>query len=132
MKDECRNCFPLKGKYALVTGSSQGIGRSIALKLAANGASVAVTYCKNKAKGEQVVESIRNSGAKAIPVKMNFMNSEEIKSGIDKIYHDFNSIDILVNNAGISGFMGPLADGCIQINGVNHATLLSICNSSGC
>ncbi|WP_088041252.1 3-oxoacyl-[acyl-carrier-protein] reductase [Bacillus sp. EAC] len=92
----------LKGKVALVTGGSRGIGKAIALSLAKNGANVVVNYSGNEAAANQVVEEITALGVKAIAYKANVANSEEVATLIKNTVDEFGSIDILVNNAGIT------------------------------
>lgn len=92
----------LKGKVALVTGGSRGIGKAIALSLAKNGANVVVNYSGNEAAANQVVEEITALGVKAVAYKANVANSEEVASLIKSTVDEFGSIDILVNNAGIT------------------------------
>ncbi|XZF77332.1 3-oxoacyl-[acyl-carrier-protein] reductase [Bacillus sp. AL-1R] len=92
----------LKGKVALVTGGSRGIGRAIALSLAKNGANVVVNYSGNEAAALNVVEEITALGVKAIAFKANVSNSEEVAALVKNTVDEFGSIDILVNNAGIT------------------------------
>lgn len=63
------SCKPLEGKLAFVTGSSRGIGRAIALKLASMGADVIINYYKNKEKAEEVVKEIENLGRKSLAIQ---------------------------------------------------------------
>ena len=100
----------LKDKIALVTGSSQGIGRAIALKLAEQEAHVIVTYSRNLDKGEEVVKTIKSLGGKADLIKLDLQNLDVIEISINGLLKKFNSIDILVNNAGTSGFIGPVVE----------------------
>jgi 3-oxoacyl-[acyl-carrier protein] reductase len=92
----------LKGKVALVTGSSRGVGRAIALAYAKAGASVVVNYSSNKEAGEQVVKEIKDMGSKAILVKADVANSADAEALVTKGIEEFGDLDILVNNAGIS------------------------------
>ena len=92
----------LEGKIALVTGASRGIGRQIALALAAQGATVVVNYNGSAAKAEEVVNEITAAGGKAEAIQCNvadFVKCAELLSGIIKQY---GRLDILVNNAGIT------------------------------
>ena len=97
----------LSGKVAIVTGSSKGIGASIAKHLAAAGASVVVNYSSSKEGADKVVAEIEKAGGKAVAVGANLSKKAEI----DKLFADskkaFGRLDILVNNAGIYEF-GPL------------------------
>jgi 3-oxoacyl-[acyl-carrier protein] reductase len=90
------------GKVALVTGASGGIGGSIALKLSAAGAKVAVHYNKSKQKAEQVLESILATGAEAKLFAGNVSDAEQVQAMFQDIEKEWSSVDILVNNAGIT------------------------------
>jgi 3-oxoacyl-[acyl-carrier protein] reductase len=93
----------LKDKTALITGASRGIGKDIALALAAAGANVAVNYSSSPAKAEEVVKEIEAAGGKAFAVKANVASEEEVKAMFDSVEKTFSStVDILVNNAGIT------------------------------
>ncbi len=94
----------LAGKVALVTGASKGIGAAIALRLADEGALVAVNYNSSKEGADRVVTEIISKGGKAIAVYGNLSKPEEIKSVIDETKISLGAIDILVNNAGIYEF----------------------------
>jgi 3-oxoacyl-[acyl-carrier protein] reductase len=97
----------LKGKVALVTGASKGIGAAIARELAARGAAVAVNYSGSKAAAEKVIAEIKKAGGKAIAVQANVADPASIPSLIDTVATELGPIDVLVNNAGIFEF-GPL------------------------
>jgi len=90
----------LAGKTALVTGGSRGIGAAIALRLAAEGARVAISYASNKTAADAVVAQIEELGSKAIAVKANVASKEDTDSLIAEI-KKLGKIDILVNNAAI-------------------------------
>ncbi|MBW4593997.1 MAG: SDR family oxidoreductase [Brasilonema angustatum HA4187-MV1] len=92
---------PLSEKIAIVTGSSRGIGRAIALKLADNGASVVVNYAGNANKAEEVVAEIENLGVKAIAVQADVSKVTDIQRLFEQTIERFGKVDILVNNAGI-------------------------------
>ena len=94
----------LKGKVALVTGASKGIGASIALELAAQGASVAVNYSGSKDGADKVVAEIKKAGGKAIAVQANVADPDTIGPLIDTVAKQLGPISILVNNAGIYDF----------------------------
>jgi 3-oxoacyl-[acyl-carrier protein] reductase len=93
--------FSLKDKVALVTGASQGIGREIALALAASGASVALA-ARNEEKLASLAEEIAGKGSVAFAVKMDIANAEQIKAGFKAVLEKFGKLDILVNNAAIT------------------------------
>ncbi|TCT26806.1 3-oxoacyl-[acyl-carrier-protein] reductase [Melghiribacillus thermohalophilus] len=92
----------LKGKAALVTGASRGIGRAIALELAKAGAKVAVNYAGSEKKAQEVVDQIRQSGGEAFKIQANVASSDEVTGMVKEVVKQFGSLDILVNNAGIT------------------------------
>ncbi|SES75405.1 3-oxoacyl-[acyl-carrier-protein] reductase [Anaerobranca gottschalkii] len=92
----------LKGKVAVVTGASRGIGKAIALKLAKEGASVVVNYNSSEEEAQKVVNAILEIGGKGIAVRGNIADYNESQQLIEKALEEFQKIDILVNNAGIT------------------------------
>ncbi|MDT0641813.1 3-oxoacyl-ACP reductase family protein [Zunongwangia sp. F363] len=92
----------LKNKVALITGGSRGIGKGIALALAAEGVHVAVNYQHSKDEAEEVCEQIRAEGSKAVAVQADVSEETEVKRLIEEVQNKFGDIDILVNNAGIA------------------------------
>ena len=92
----------LKGKVALVTGSSRGVGRAIALAYAKEGASVVVNYTANQTAGEEVVAAIKKMGGKAALVKADVSKAVDAEALVQKGIDEFGGLDILVNNAGLS------------------------------
>ena len=91
----------LKGKKALVTGASRGIGRGIAEVFAEEGADVAVNYIESAAPAEDVVKGVQALGRKAIAVKGDVSKRADVEAMIDKAWKELGGLDILVNNAGI-------------------------------
>lgn len=91
-----------KDKVVLVTGSSRGIGRSIAVKFAKEGANVVINYKSNKKEAETITEIISNYGTKCICIKADVSKEKEVSSMIEQIIQEFGKIDILVNNAAIA------------------------------
>ena len=91
----------LKGKVALVTGGSRGIGRGIAEIFAEEGADVAINYVSQPNKAEEVAQWIRDKGRRAITVKAHVGNRSEVEAMISRVWQELGPIDILVNNAGI-------------------------------
>jgi NAD(P)-dependent dehydrogenase (short-subunit alcohol dehydrogenase family) len=89
----------LKEKYALVTGSSRGIGRGIALKLAERGAKVAVHYYRNQAAAEATLAKIREHGSDGFLVQADVCHPDEISQMFAKVKSQFGALDIFVNNA---------------------------------
>jgi len=96
--------FDLTGKKALVTGSSRGIGRGIALALACQGADVAVNYRSSEDKAREVVEEIQKMGHNALSVRADVSQKDEVEKMVAETVEKFGKIDILVNNAGIAVF----------------------------
>lgn len=94
--------FCLNGKVALVTGSSRGIGRGIALALAEAGADVVVNCMGNVAAAEEVAEKVRGFGRKALILKGDVSDAAQVQEMFGKIMAEFGRLDILVNNAGTS------------------------------
>lgn len=92
----------LKDKVALVTGGSRGIGRAIALALAEAGADVAINYSGNEAKANEVVAEIEKLGKKAVAIRANVANVEEVEQMVAQVLDTFGKLDILVNNAGVT------------------------------
>src|SRR5690625_4240445 len=92
----------LQGKIALVTGSSRGIGKAIALELGRQGANVAVNYAGNEQKAEEVVQELETIGVQAIKIKANVANESEVKGMVKEVISTFGNLHILVNNAGIT------------------------------
>lgn len=91
----------LNDKVALITGSSRGIGRAIALLFAKEGVNIIVNYRNSEAKAHKLVEEIKKLGSDAIAVKCDVSQEMEVKSMVEKAVDKFGKIDILVNNAGI-------------------------------
>ena len=98
----------LDNRVALVTGASRGIGRAIAITFASEGADVAVNYTSSEDKAREVVEEITKRGRRAIMVKADVSDKEQVKKMVDETIQKLGKIDILVNNAGVlyrGGFM---------------------------
>ena len=92
----------LDGKTALVTGASRGIGRAIALCLAAEGARVAINYAGNVRAAEEVKTAIEAAGGTAILCQADIADSSAVEAMVANVVKEFGTIDILVNNAGIT------------------------------
>ena len=92
----------LSGKVALVTGASRGIGRAIALRLAQDGAKVAVNFSSNIAKAEEVKSAIEASGGEAMLVQGDVSNFATVTELVKQVVDAWGRLDILVNNAGIT------------------------------
>src|SRR6202051_2912393 len=94
------NGLKVAGKVAVVTGGSRGIGAAIAKRLAADGASVAVTYSKGADAATSVVKAIASTGGKAIAIQADAADADAVKAAVEKAVATFGRLDVLVNNAG--------------------------------
>ncbi len=94
--------LPLEGRVALVTGSSRGIGRALAVKLAQRGAALVVNYAQNREEAEGVVATIQAEGGRAVAAGANVSIAVEAEALIATALSSFGRLDILVNNAGIT------------------------------
>ena len=92
----------LKGKVALVTGGSRGLGTVIAETLAEQGADVAISYVKSAEKAEAVVEKLKAKGVRALAIRSDQSDMAAAKPLVDKVVAHFGKLDILVNNAAIA------------------------------
>ena len=92
----------LEGKVALVTGGSRGIGRAIALLLAARGAKVVINYNRNLEEANAVVAAIEGKGGQAIALQGDVSNPTDAQKLVEQTVKNYGRIDILVNNAGIT------------------------------
>lgn len=91
----------LKGKTALITGASRGIGKAIAVEFAKNGANVIINYYNDRNEAEAVVDKIKKYGVDSMAVKADVSNFDEVTQMASAIQKKFGNVDILVNNAGI-------------------------------
>jgi len=92
----------LEGKVAIVTGGTRGIGKAIALDLAANGADVALNYRKSGDLAEELAKTIRGMGRRALVVQADVSSFNDAQAMAQKVVDEFGRIDILVNNAGMN------------------------------
>jgi 3-oxoacyl-[acyl-carrier protein] reductase len=99
----------LKGKVAVVTGASKGIGASIAEHLAAAGATVVVNYSSSKEGADKVVANIKKQGGQAVALQANLSKPEEVQKLFAETKKAYDKVDILVNNAGVYEF-APIED----------------------
>ncbi len=91
-----------EGTIALVTGGSAGIGRAVAIDLAAKGATVVINYNHSREGAEETLNAIREAGGKAAIVKADVSNPDEVDAMFAKIKKHFKKLDILVNNSGVT------------------------------
>jgi 3-oxoacyl-[acyl-carrier protein] reductase len=94
-------CNRLDGKVAIVTGASRGIGRSVALRFAEEGANVVAVYQHQAAEAEAVVQAIRAGGGDAFAIAADVSSSTDVRSLVEATMERFGRIDILVNDAGV-------------------------------
>jgi enoyl-[acyl-carrier protein] reductase III len=99
----------LTGKTALVTGSSRGIGKACALRLAESGADVVINYVTSRSAAEEVARSIMSMGRRAAVVKADVTFQEDVVSMVDYIRDSFGSLDIVISNAASGGFRPLIA-----------------------
>lgn len=97
------------GKVALVTGSGRGIGRSIALRLAEQGADLVINFHRNRAPAEQTADEIRQLGRRALVVKANVGDLDQLSRLYESVATEYGRLDMLVHNAA-SGFNRPFAE----------------------
>ena len=92
----------MKNKVALVTGSTRGIGRAIAIEVAKSGIDIVVNDSKNPQEGLEVVEEVKEIGQRAIYIQADVSDPDQVEDMIERIIKEFDRIDILINNAGIT------------------------------
>jgi 3-oxoacyl-[acyl-carrier protein] reductase len=100
----------LRGKSAIVTGSSRGLGRAIALAFAERGMRVVINYHVNEEAAKETVEMIEKYGGEAIAVRADVRNREEVREMVELTVEEFGGVDVLVNNAGIAGRYRSISD----------------------
>jgi 3-oxoacyl-[acyl-carrier protein] reductase len=133
----------LSEKYCLVTGASRGIGRAIALDIAAVGATVAINYATQEVAANAVMQDIINSGGKAITLQADISDKNQVDQLFKRVLSDFGRLDILINNAGVVSYVDFLDmseeewDRIININLKGYflcgqqAARIMACNNSG-
>jgi enoyl-[acyl-carrier protein] reductase III len=98
------NCKEFEGKVALVTGGTKGIGKSIALKLAAGGANVAVNYFKSRNAADQMMKELSEIGGNHLAVRCNIGNHEKMHKIFDEVREKYGRLDIFISNAALGVF----------------------------
>ncbi|WP_242913210.1 SDR family oxidoreductase [Brevundimonas pishanensis] len=104
-----QSSLPLSGKRALVTGAARGIGAAIALRLASEGADVAITYENSREKAEALAAELQALGRKAVAIRADAANPQAVRDAVEQTAAELGGLDILVNNAGIAR-MGAFAE----------------------
>ncbi|MBN9393236.1 MAG: SDR family oxidoreductase [Chloroflexi bacterium] len=99
----------LKNKVALITGGGTGLGREIALQLAAEGMDVGINYSRSRQDAEEAAAEVRKHGVKAATFQANVGNTAEIRSMLEQVDRTFGRLDLLINNAGTTHFI-PFPD----------------------
>jgi 3-oxoacyl-[acyl-carrier protein] reductase len=95
----------LKGKVALITGGGTGIGRAISLRLAKEGAAVAINYSKSEADAASTASELQALGAKSVIVKADVASDKAVREMVRQAHRQWGRLDILVNNAGVTRFI---------------------------
>jgi 3-oxoacyl-[acyl-carrier protein] reductase len=95
----------LKGKTALITGAGTGIGRSVALRLAAAGADIAINYSRSKKEALQTQREVEESGVRSLVYKADVADDGEVRAMVRKTIETLGRLDVLVNNAGVTYFV---------------------------
>src|SRR5580658_3326612 len=91
----------LAGQVALITGAAKRIGRSVALRLAADGADIIISYDSSKAEAEQLIEELKSNGRRALAVQADVSHRADVQKLFSVAENEFARLDILVNNAGM-------------------------------
>lgn len=115
----------LKGKVALVTGGSRGIGAAIAKRLAEDGADVAISYAASADKAEAVAKEIGGKGVRAKAFKADQADPEQVAGLVDAVAKHFGRLDILVNSAGVA-VMGPVDDPAADFAGFERQVAVNV------
>jgi 3-oxoacyl-[acyl-carrier protein] reductase len=104
----------MKKKIAIVTGSSRGIGRAVAKRLAQDGFAVVANYLSNAGEAEEVVAEIRGIGGEAIAVKADVANQTDVEQLFEQTVKKFGGVDVVVHNSGIMP-LSPIGKSDVQL-----------------
>lgn len=107
--EQTKTIKPFQGKIALITGSGRGIGRGIALHFANLGADIIINFFRNRSPAEDTAVGVEGLGRRALVVKANIGEIEQIDNLFDEIKHEFGGLDFLIHNAA-SGFNRPVLE----------------------
>jgi NAD(P)-dependent dehydrogenase (short-subunit alcohol dehydrogenase family) len=116
-------------RRAIVTGAGSGIGRATALRLAAEGCDVGITYRANAAGAEGLAEELRGLGREAVAVALDLSEPERAPAAIDALVERLGGVDVLVNNAGVNRRATVLEE---TIEGFGHALAVNLVGPWAC
>lgn len=129
-----RCCMRLKGKVALITGSTRGIGREFAIGFAKEGADV-IVHGRNLEKAKAVTEEVKVYGNRSMAISGDVSLSQDVKRMVEEVFHEFGRIDILVNNAGVNPFVLEAEkikeEGWDQVMNINLKGVFLCCQEVG-
>ena len=126
----------LKGKTALITGAGTGIGRSVALRLAAAGADIAINYSRSEKEALQTQKAVEESGVQSLIYKADVADDGQVRAMVEETIEKLGRLDILVNNAGVTYFVdhadleGLKAEYWDRIMGVNVKGMFFCCRAA--
>ncbi|HEY3431539.1 MAG TPA: 3-oxoacyl-ACP reductase family protein [Rhodocyclaceae bacterium] len=116
---------PLATKVAFIQGGSRGIGAAIVKRLASDGAAIALTYANSPQKAAEVVQAIEAAGGRAIAIKADSADADQVKAAVQQAADTYGKIDILVNNAGVL-VLGNVAEAEISIEDIDRTLAVNV------